>query len=98
MWYSTRPPDRKSCDVTVAAYVGGPHQRSSWRGSDHSCQTPWGGSSNAGKGEGAGGLVSLRPAVKVIGLPPPCPTLRQGGRSCDRPGPATAPRTGPAGG
>src|SRR5919197_3514659 len=33
------PPGARSCSVTVAGYLGGPHQRSSCRGSLQTCQT-----------------------------------------------------------
>ena len=33
------PPGARSCSVTVAGYIGGPHQRCSWRGSLQSSQT-----------------------------------------------------------
>src|SRR5690242_9146752 len=68
MWYSTRPPVRRSCEVTVAGYVGGPHQRSSWRGSAQSCHTRAGGTSNAASRVMVRCSGSLRTAVTVIGL------------------------------
>src|SRR4051794_7582278 len=39
MTYATVPPGARSCSVSVAGYIGGPHQRSSWRGSLQTCQT-----------------------------------------------------------
>ena len=35
----TVPPGARSCSSTSAGYAGGPHQRSSWRGSLQTCQT-----------------------------------------------------------
>ena len=35
----TSPPGVRSWASTVAGWPGGPHQRSSWRGSDQSSQT-----------------------------------------------------------
>ncbi len=37
--YSLRPPATMSCRVNVAGYVGGPQNRSSWRGSAYASQS-----------------------------------------------------------
>jgi NAD(P)-dependent dehydrogenase (short-subunit alcohol dehydrogenase family) len=39
MKYRVCPPTVKSCCSKNAGHVGGPHQRSSWRGFAHTCQT-----------------------------------------------------------
>ena len=49
---------------------GGPHQRSSCRGSLHSCQTRSGAASNSASIVIVSNLASLRTAVTVIGLSP----------------------------
>src|SRR4051794_31967673 len=96
MWYSTRPPSRRSYEVTVAGYVGGPHQRSSWRGSDHSSQTRSAGASNSASSVMVRFCGSLRTSITVIGASPSC--RRRRARPSGRGALATAPRTGRAGG
>src|SRR2546428_11479064 len=76
MWYSMRLPGARSCLVKVAGYFGGPHQRSSWRGSAHSCQMRSTDASNSASIVRVSLLGSLRTAVTVIVCAPLFPRFR----------------------
>src|SRR3954452_6990400 len=82
MKYATVPPGARSCSVTVAGYMGGPHQRSSWRGSLQICQTRSIGASKRAVMVMVLASASLTTLITVIAarfLPDPPGPLR-----CDR--------------
>src|SRR6266545_771887 len=65
-----RPPTTKSCCSKVAGHVGGPHHRSSWRGSCHTCHTRSTLASNSATNVSVSAWSSLCELTTAMGLLP----------------------------